>query len=115
MKFLLGAAFFLGFILLFFLASKLAGIEDLSVGKAISFCGVIFGALMVEAHFDTSNLGSLIGYIVIDLGIWALLVKTVLKEPFFRGAGVLAFFVFTTLLGVLASELAYVIVHQPQV
>lgn len=113
-RFLIGAAFFLGFIGLFFFASKLAGIEGLTFGRAMTFCGLVFCLLMVQLHFDSKNLWVTIGYGAIDLLVWCVLVKALLHEPFYRGVAVLAFFVFAAMLGVLGSELSYVIVHQSQ-
>lgn len=114
MKFVLGAGFFLGFLLLFFLACKLAGIEDLSLSRALSFSAIVFTALVIQVHFDTPRLAALMGYVALDLAVWFALVKWVLREPFFRGVGVLALFVFSGLLGVLASELGYMVFSQPQ-
>lgn len=111
-KFLCGSIFFLGFFLLFFFASKLAGIEDLSFGKALGFCVPFFLALSLQVHFDAHSVGIVVVYALADLLLWFALVKLVLKEPAFRGAGMLALFVFAGLLGVLASQLSFVILNQ---
>lgn len=111
-KFLCGGLFFLAFLLLFFLASKMAGIEDLSFGKALGFCVPFCLALALQVHYDAHSIGTVLLYAGLDLAIWFGLVAMVLREPLFRGAGMLALFVFAGLLGILASQLSFVILRQ---
>ncbi len=111
-RFLLGAVFFLGYLALFFFACKLAGIEEVSMGKGMLFSSVTFSLLLIQLQFTSSSWQQTFVYFAASVAVWFLLVKLVLRESLFRGLSVLAIFLFTALLGVLASELGYVMSHQ---
>lgn len=111
-RFLLGSVFFLGYLALFFFACKLAGIEEVSMGKGMLFSTVTFSLLVLQAQFASNSVQETLIYFAGSVAVWFLLVKLVLRESLFRGLSVLAIFLFTALLGVLASELGYVMTHQ---